>query len=73
MTETEEMKHWTRGEAETLIALARQREPRFAPCIVLLYATGGRRGEGLVFQWTDVDFDSRTLTIRWLVVSNGCG
>ena len=71
--ETEEMKHWTRGEAETLIALARQHEPRFAPFIVLLYATGGRRGEG-----PRVPVDGRglrlaTLTIRRLVVSNGCG
>jgi len=63
-SETEEVEHWTRGEVETLIRLARRHEPRFVPLLALLFATGLRRGEGLGIQWPDVDFGSRILTVR---------
>jgi hypothetical protein len=32
-SETEEVEHWTRGEARALIRLAREHEPRFAPLL----------------------------------------
>jgi len=70
-SETEEVEHWTRGEVEKLIALARKHEPRFAPFLVLLFATGCRRGEGLGLQWGDVDFDSRVLTVRRAITKEG--
>jgi hypothetical protein len=70
-SETEEAEHWTRGEVETLVRLARVHESRFAPLLVLLFATGLRRGEALGIQWPDVDLDSRVLTVRRAVTKEG--
>ena len=52
--ETEEVEYWTRREVKALLALAREHEPRFAPLLALLFATGLRRGEALGLQprWT---------------------
>jgi len=72
-SETEEAQHWTRSEVERLIAIARKHEPRFAPLLVLLFSTGVRRGEALGLQWSDVDFDSRVLTVRRSITKEGVG
>jgi integrase len=69
--ETEEAEHWTRAEVEILLGVAREREPRFAPLLALLVATGLRRGEALGLQWADVDFDSRALTVRRAITKEG--
>ena len=63
-TETPEIEFWTPEEAATLIALAREHEPRFAPALVLAFSTGCRKGESLGLKWQDVDFEHRTLSIR---------
>ena len=63
-TETPEVEYWTPEEAATLIALAREHEPRFAPALVLAFSTGCRKGEILGLKWQDVDFERRTLAIR---------
>ena len=38
---------WSREEVETLLALAKQHEPRFEPLLRFLLSTGARRGEAL--------------------------
>jgi len=55
---------WTREEAETLLGLAREHEPTFAPLLHFLLATGARRGEALGLRWEDVDIERRRITIR---------
>jgi len=55
---------WTRGEAEQLLTLAEEHEPRFAPLLRFLLSTGARRSEALGLQWRDVDFDRGRITIR---------
>ena len=62
--ETGEADAWTRPEVQALLAAARAHEPRFAPLLALLFATGMRKGEALGLEWRDVDFDGRRLTIR---------
>ncbi len=69
--ETEEVQFWTRAEAEKLLGLAREHEPRFAPMLTLFFSTGLRRGEALGLQWPDVDFEARTLSIRRSVTASG--
>ncbi len=66
--EAPEVDYWTRGEVETLIEVAREHEPRFAPVLSLLFATGMRRGEALGRRWSDVDLDRRVLSIRRAIV-----
>ena len=34
---------WTENEVRTVLAVARETEPRFAPFLALLFATGMRR------------------------------
>jgi integrase len=63
-TETAEVEYWTRADAEALIDLARQHEPRFAPALLFAFSTGCRKGEILGLQWADVDFDRRAVAIR---------
>jgi integrase len=70
-SETEEVEHWTRAEVERLLDGAREHEPRFAPLLALLFATGMRRGEAIGVQWSDVDFESRTLTVRRAITKEG--
>jgi integrase len=41
-TETRDVDYWTRPEADALIALAREHEPRFAPALVFAFSTGCR-------------------------------
>jgi integrase len=54
--EAPEAEAWTREEVATLLELARKIEPRFAPLLNFLLATGCRRGEALGLKWEDVDF-----------------
>jgi integrase len=70
-SETEEVEHWTRGEVRALIRLAREHEPRFAPLLALLFATGLRRSEALGLHWSDVDLDSRVLAVRRATTKEG--
>ena len=48
----------------TLLAVAREHDPRFAPLVHFLFATGARRGEALGLKWEDVDFDRGRIVIR---------
>jgi integrase len=60
---------WTRDEVGTLLAVAREHDPRFAPLLHLLLATGARRGQGLGLKWEDVDFARGRIAIRRAVVA----
>jgi integrase len=61
----------TRQEVEALARLARVHEPRFAPLLALLFATGLRRGEALRPPWSDVGLDSRVLAVRRAITKEG--
>jgi integrase len=63
-TETKEVQFWGPEEVQTLLAVAKQHEPRFEPLLLLLLSTGMRRGEALGLRWSDVDFEQHALTIR---------
>jgi integrase len=63
-SQVREVSSFTRNEAETLVGLAREHEPRLAPLLVFLLSTGCRRGEALGLQWGDVDLERRRITIR---------
>jgi integrase len=63
-TETDEVESWTSAEVATLLSIAQDHEPRFSPFLLLLLSSGVRRGEGLGLKWTDIDFDSRRISIR---------
>jgi len=69
--ETEEVETWSRDEVATLLETARETDPRFAPLLALLFATGMRRGEALGLQWADVNLEARTLTVRRAVTKEG--
>jgi integrase len=70
-TETVEREAWTRSEARVLLELASEHEPKIRPFLVLLFATGLRRGEALGLKWADVDFDRGAFTVRRSVTSVG--
>ncbi len=53
------------------LATARKHEPGFAPLLELLFATGRRRGEAIGLQWADIDFESRRMTVRRSITSQG--
>jgi integrase len=58
---------WTRQEAETLMAVAQEHEPRFAPFLRFVLSTGARRSEALGLEWRDVDFNrGRIMIVRAL-------
>ena len=67
-TEVKQIESWTREEVETILSVAREREERVWPALVLLFSTGIRRGELLGLKWEDVDFQGRRLTIRRAIV-----
>ncbi|MGH0028492.1 MAG: tyrosine-type recombinase/integrase [Myxococcota bacterium] len=69
--ETGEVDAWTRGEARILLSTARTHEPRFAPLLALLLATGMRKGEALGLEWQDVEFEDRRLNVRRSRGQNG--
>ena len=43
-SQSTEVEFWAREEVEALLRIARANEPRFAPVLALLFATGMRRG-----------------------------
>ncbi|MBW2314709.1 MAG: tyrosine-type recombinase/integrase [Deltaproteobacteria bacterium] len=44
--------------------MAHEHEPKFAPLLAFLFATGCRRGEALGLKWQDVELEARRITIR---------
>jgi integrase len=70
-SETSEVEFWETHEIETLIHIARESEPRFAPLFEFLISTGVRRGEALGLQWVDIDFDNRSIRIRRAITASG--
>jgi integrase len=63
-TEVKQVDAWTREEVQTLLRVAREHQPRFAPFLLFLLSTGARRGEALGLQWADVDFERGRVQIR---------
>lgn len=53
-----EIDAWTREEAETLLATAREHEPYLYPVLLTAFCTGMRRSELLGLPWTSVRRDS---------------
>ena len=70
-TEVKQADSWRREEVETLLSVAKEHEPRFAPLLLLLVSTGIRRGEGLGLKWADVDFDRSRISIRRAITRGG--
>ena len=70
-TEVPEVDFWSRDEVQRILAIALETEPRFAPFLNVLFATGMRRGEALGLKWTDIDFEESRLTIRRAIGSDG--
>ena len=66
--ETKQVEAWTKEEAETLLAVAQEHEPRFCPALLTLLSTGIRRGEVLGLQWQDVNFETSEITVRRAIV-----
>ena len=62
--ETQEVEHWSEEEIHSLLQVARETEPRFAPLLMLLFSTGLRRGEVLGLQWSDIDEDRGRLHVN---------
>lgn len=55
---------WTREEVVAILKLAREKEPRLALVLQLLFSTGLRRGEALGLQWKDVDWSRHKIHVR---------
>jgi len=64
---------WTRDELRTLLDVAWELEPRFAPVLALLMQTGMRAGEALGLEWADVDFSRQRLHVRRSWVAGNIG
>jgi integrase len=72
----DEVKHadsWTRDEVRTLLATAREEDPRFYPFVSFLVSTGCRRGEALGLKWADVNFENGRIHIRRALVRGRLG
>jgi integrase len=63
-TEVRQVDAWTHKEVAEILDLAREKEPRVYPVLVLLFQTGVRRGEALGLQWRDVDFERDRVEVR---------
>src|SRR5262245_44794065 len=59
---------WNETEVQTLLAVAREHDPRFYPALLFLLSTGVRRGELLGLKWEDVDFERCRVTVRRAIV-----
>jgi integrase len=66
-----EVSYWESDEVQTILDLAREHEPRFAPLFHFLVATGARRGEALGLQWSDIDFMPRRICLRRSITNTG--
>jgi integrase len=55
---------WTPEELGMLLAVTREREPRYFPLILTAAHTGARHGEILALKWSDIDFSRRQIVIR---------
>jgi integrase len=55
---------WTPEEIRMLLAIARDREPRYFPLFLTAAHTGVRQGEILALKWSDIDFSRRQIVIR---------
>ena len=55
---------WSREELRSLLAIARDLEPRFYPILAALMFTGARVGEVLGLSWDDLDFARSRIHIR---------
>ena len=55
---------WSQEEIETLLAIAREHEPRFYSALTTLFYTGLRRGELLGLKWVDIDFERSRIHVR---------
>ena len=62
--ESRQVEAWTREEAENLLSLAGEHEPRFEPMLRFLFSTGARRSEALAIKWQDIDFARNRIHIR---------
>jgi integrase len=71
-TEVKIVESWSREEAQTLLRVAAEHEPRFEPMLRFLLSTGARRGEALGLQWADIDFDRRRILIRRAITKGIC-
>jgi integrase len=56
-------------EVTALLIAAGNDDPRVAPFLRLLSATGMRRGEACALQWSDVNFDAATVRVDEAVVA----
>ncbi len=56
-------------EVTALLLAAQDDDPRVAPFLRLLSATGMRRGEACALQWSDVNFDAATVRVDEAVVA----
>ncbi len=54
----------TETELASILAVARQRWPRYHPVLLTIASTGLRYGEAIALQVGDVDLDRRTISIR---------
>ncbi len=59
-----EVDAWSREEAATLLALAREHEADFYPLLAVLLGTGIRKGEALGLEWGDLDLQGGRLHVR---------
>lgn len=69
-----EQKVLTNNEVETFLREARLAHHRFYPVWVLALMTGMRSGELCALQWSDIDFDARTISVtkQWTSKNGTC-
>ncbi|MCB2188634.1 MAG: site-specific integrase [Deltaproteobacteria bacterium] len=60
----EDVKPFTAGELRKLLAVIKERWPRYFPMVATLAMTGMRAGEALGLQWEDIDFSGLVIHVR---------